>query len=254
MAFKEIPNEILKVNKVDMMTDKILEDKKGRTVPYPLVKNSGFMIQISGASRSGKTTLLVNLISQRARNGNRRSYLSLFDDIIMVSPSRHTLKNDVFEDIDDSKKFDTLDEEVIDNIENLIADNRENDTHTLLVLDDVSVLLKSADVMLPLVNLANNRRHKNLSIIFTTQVYNLAPVPLRKNLDLLFIFKMKTRQEQESIIKDYFTLPRSKVLELFKFIYRERFDFMILDFTQRKKPEFAYFRNFNEIQMEEDNE
>ncbi len=254
MTFKELQNEILKISKVEMMTDKILQDKKGRSVPYPLIKESGFLIQLSGASRSGKTTTLINLISKRARNGNRLSYLSLFDDIIMVSPSRNTLKNDVFEDIDESKKFDTLDEEVIESIENLIADNRENDTHTLLILDDVSVLLKDKNVMKPLINLANNRRHKNLSIIFTTQVYNLAPVPLRKNLDLLFIFKMKTRQEQESIIKDYFTLSREKVLQLFKFIYRERYDFMILDFTQRKKPEFTYFRNFNEIEIDDTEE
>lgn len=252
--FKEIENDALKISKIEMLTDKVLEDKKGRSVPYPLIKNSGFMIQISGASRSGKTTLLINLISKRARKGIRQSYLSLFDDIIIVSPSTHTLKTDVFEDIDDSKKFNTLDEEVIDDIQDLISDNRDNDTHTLLILDDVSVLMKNAGVIQPLVNLANNRRHKNLSIILTTQIYNMCPLPLRKNLDLLFIFKQKTRQEQESVIKDYFLIERSKVIKLFKFIYREKYDFMILDFTQRKKPEYAYFRNFNEIEFTEDEE
>jgi hypothetical protein len=60
--FKEIENDALKISKIEMLTDKVLEDKKGRSVPYPLIKNSGFMIQISGASRSGKTTLLINLI------------------------------------------------------------------------------------------------------------------------------------------------------------------------------------------------
>jgi hypothetical protein len=64
------------------------------------------------------------------------------------------------------------------------------------------------------------------------------------------LFKPKTRQEQESLIKDYFTMKREQVLELFSFVYRGKFDFMIIDFTQRKKPEFTYFRNFNEIEIE----
>jgi hypothetical protein len=43
-------------------------------------------------------------------------------------------------------------------------------------------------------------------------------------------------------------MKREQVLELFNFVYWGRFDFMIIDFTQRKKPEYQYFRNFNEIE------
>ena len=248
--FKEIENKILEVSKIEMTADKILEDDKGRSVPYPLIKNSGFLIQISGASRSGKTTLLVNLISKRAKQGIRQSYIKLFDDIVIVSPSRHTLKKDIFEDIDENKKFDNLDPEVIDFVYELTNKNQEEDTHTLLILDDVSVLLKNPTIEKDLVNLANNRRHRNLSIIFITQIFNQAPPPLRKNLDLLMLFKPKTRQEQESLIKDYFTMKREQVLELFNFVYKSRFDFMIIDFTMRKKSSYQYFRNFNEIEIE----
>jgi hypothetical protein len=45
-------------------------------------------------------------------------------------------------------------------------------------------------------------------------------------------------------------MKREQVLELFSFVYRGKFDFMIIDFTQRKKPEYQYFRNFNEIEIE----
>lgn len=246
--FKEIENKILEVSKIEMTADKILQDHKHRSVPYPLIKNSGFLIQISGASRSGKTTLLVNLISKRAKQGVRQSYIKLFDDIVIVSPSRHTLKKDIFEDIDENKKFDNLEPEVIEFVNGLTDGNKEDDKHTLLILDDVSILLKNPAIEKDLVNLANNRRHRNLSIIFITQIFNQAPPALRKNLDLLMLFKPKTRQEQESLIKDYFTMKREQVLELFNFVYREKFDFMIIDFTQRKKPEYQYFRNFNEIE------
>ena len=139
---------------------------------------------------------------------------------------------------------------MIDFVYELTNKNQEEDTHTLLILDDVSVLLKNPTIEKDLVNLANNRRHRNLSIIFITQIFNQAPPPLRKNLDLLMLFKPKTRQEQESLIKDYFTMKREQVLELFNFIYKSRFDFMIIDFTMRKKSSYQYFRNFNEIEIE----
>ena len=248
--FKEIENKTLEVSKIEMSADKVLEDEKGRSVPYPLIKNSGFLIQISGASRSGKTTLLVNLISKRAKQGIRQSYIKLFDDIVIVSPSRHTLKKDIFEDIDENKKFDNLEPEVLEFVRDLTDTNQDEDKHTLLILDDVSVLLKNPMIEKELVSLANNRRHRNLSIIFITQIFNQAPPALRKNLDLLMLFKPKTRQEQESLIKDYFTIKREQVLELLNFVYRGRFDFMIIDFTQRKKPEYQYFRNFNEIEIQ----
>jgi ATP:corrinoid adenosyltransferase len=248
--FKEIENLVLQVSKIEMKADKTLMDDKGRTVPYPLIKSSGFLIQISGSSKSGKTTLLVNLISKRAKDGIRQSYIKLFDDIVVVSPSRHTLKKDIFEDIDDNKKFDNLGEEVIEFVYELTNKNKDEDRHTLLILDDVSILLKNPLIEKDLVNLSNNRRHRNLSIIFITQIFNHAPASLRKNLDLLMLFKPKTRQEQESLIKDYFTMKRDEVLELLDFVYRSRYDFMILDFTQRRKPEYTYFRNFNEIEIE----
>ena len=46
---------------------------------------------------------------------------------------------------------------------------------------------------------------------------------------LLFLFKPKTKMETESVINDYFIMPRAKVLELFDFIYRDRYDFLLLD-------------------------
>ena len=45
-------------------------------------------------------------------------------------------------------------------------------------------------------------------------------------------------------------MKREQVLELFNFIYKGRFDFMIIDFTMRKKSSYQYFRNFNEIEIE----
>tara|TARA_R110000803_G_scaffold138087_1_gene204953 strand:+ start:500 stop:1276 length:777 start_codon:yes stop_codon:yes gene_type:complete len=250
--FEEVENKNLAVSKIEMSADKVLLDDKDRTVPFPLVKTSGFMYQISAASGMGKTTLLMNIISKRAKKGNRQSYRNLFDDIIFVSPSANTLKNNPLDDLDETKKFSEFNDDVLDKIEELLEENKqdEEDKHTLLILDDVSIQLrKDRRLENRLVNLANNRRHLNLSIIFITQVFNQAPVGLRKNLNLLFIFKPKTKKELNSLIDDYFIMDRDKVLKLFNFVYRSKHDFMIIDFTLRKSPNFEYFRNYNRINI-----
>ena len=59
--------------------------------------------------------------------------------------------------------------------------------------------------------------------------------------------------ETESVISDYFMMPRQKVLELFNFVYKERFDFMILDLTLRKSAKYIYFRNYNQIIIQDEN-
>ena len=44
-------------------------------------------------------------------------------------------------------------------------------------------------------------------------------------------------------------MDRDKVLKLFNFVYRSKHDFMIIDFTLRKSPNFEYFRNYNHINI-----
>lgn len=251
--FKEQENKILDVGKVNMRTDAKLMDDKGRSVPYPLVANSGHCYIFSGASRSGKTTAMINVLSKRAKDGIRRSYRGLYDDIIIVSPSLHTLDNNIFEDIADDKKFDELSLEVFDKIEEITSENQPEDKHTLVLFDDVATYLKNGDIQRQFINCVNNRRHKNLNIYIVCQVYNQVPPQIRKNIDLLFLFKPKTKMETESVINDYFIMPKAKVLELFDFIYRDRYDFLLLDLTLRKGAKYLYFRNYNEIIINQEN-
>lgn len=251
--FKEEINKVLDVAKVNMKADEKLLDDKGRSVPYPLVANSGHCYIFSGASRSGKTTAMINVLSKRAKDGVRRSYRGLYDDIIIVSPSLHTLDNNIFEDIADDKKFSELSLDVFDKIEEITSENQPDDKHTLVVFDDVATYLKNGDIQRQFINCINNRRHKNLNIYIICQVYNQVPAQIRKNIDLLFLFKPKTKMETESVISDYFMMPRQKVLELFNFVYKERFDFMILDLTLRKSAKYIYFRNYNQIIIQDEN-
>ena len=57
----EIPNTELNVSKIAMHCDKCITDSKGRSVAAPLMSTSHFYI-ISGASGSGKSNLIINLL------------------------------------------------------------------------------------------------------------------------------------------------------------------------------------------------
>ena len=89
MSITEIPNEDLAVTKIQMKCDKCITDAKGRSVAAPLMDTSHFYI-ISGASGSGKSNLIVNLLKSNKTTKDKKhkkSYRNAFDNIILVSPS-----------------------------------------------------------------------------------------------------------------------------------------------------------------------
>ncbi len=66
----------------------------------------------------------------------------MFDNIILVSPSAHTIKNSPLENISDEQKFDSISDEVFDLVDLMTDDAIQENTHTLLIIDDVSSQLK----------------------------------------------------------------------------------------------------------------
>ena len=107
-------NKDLNISKVKMNCDEIICDSKGRTVPYPLMKTA-FAMVINGFSGSGKTTILMNLLTRKNKNNNKLSYRGCFETIIFCSPSLHTIHHKMFDELE--YVFDTLDSDVMDFVE-----------------------------------------------------------------------------------------------------------------------------------------
>ena len=61
MKITEIENKDLKIEKIAMSCDKTITDTKGKTVAYPLMTTSSFIL-ITGASGSGKSNLMISLL------------------------------------------------------------------------------------------------------------------------------------------------------------------------------------------------
>ena len=249
----EIPNEDLNIQKIAMSCDKTICDSKGRSVAKPLMTTSHFYI-ISGASGSGKSNLIVNLLKSTKTTKDKKhkkSYRNSFDNIILVSPSAHTIKDSPLENISDDQKFNSISEEMFDMVISLTDDAIEDNQQTLLILDDVSSQIRLKENEKLLTQLVKNRRHLNLSIWVVTHKVTDAPPALRSNANLIFLFKPKTNKEINTIQEEYMMMPKQQADELMKAAYKDRYDFMLIDTSLRKGSEFLFFRNYNQLIFEQ---
>lgn len=252
MRIQEIPNKELQINKIAMKCDKVICDKKGKTIAEPLMNTAHFYI-ISGASGSGKTNLLINLLKSNKLTTDKKkklSYRKMFDHVIFVSPSAHTIKDSPLEKIADDQKFTELSPEVFDKVDSITEDGVEEDEHTLLVLDDVSSQLRLRENEKVLNQMIKNRRHKNLSVwIVGHKATDLAP-SLRSNANLIFLFKPKTMREITALQEEYMLMPKKEAEEVMAAAFKDRYDFMIIDTSLRKGADFLFYRNFNQLSIQ----
>jgi len=261
MEFVEIKNNKLDLDKIKMNCDGCLSEE----LVEPLSSfRSGFNLLIAGFSGSGKTSLLVNLLSKPKRNGIRQSFKNLFSNIVVVSPSLHTLKNNVFKDLADEKQYKEFNEEMLDNFYELldkikaeeIAEAEDQDRppepqYTLLILDDVaSSLRKNKKLEQRFINLLQNRRHLGyggVSVISIVQsVVQVAPQH-RNNLSHLITFKPKNKKEEERIYTEFVNQPNKFMDDFFNYFFQDKYDFMLIDLTLRDNPDFVFYRKYNKV-------
>jgi len=252
MKITEQPNKDMAVGKVEMSCDQKIMDNKGRSVCSPLMQSS-FLYLISGPSGSGKSNLLVNLLTTSGKSKcgkNMKSYKGMFDHIIMVSPSAHTIQNKLMDTIPSEQRYDSLTPEVFEKVEELTENAVEEDIHTLVVLDDVSSELRKKDVENELNKLVKNRRHFNVSFIIISHKITDYGTSLRNNANLIFIFRPKSKREYDMITTEFMMRPANECKEILDHIYQGKHDFMLIDQSLRRSSQFEFFRNFDRLLIE----
>ena len=152
------------------------------TIPKPLPQQLNFFLLISGKPASGKTSLILNLITKKNKCYNRK-----FDRIYVFSPSLITMNGDPFGDLPDDQLFADL---KLPDLENVLEDIRDSGEKILFIMDDVVNDMKNAGVLTMLNKMLMNRRHLagaggSCSFIITTQVYNKIPITIRKSIVLI---------------------------------------------------------------------
>jgi hypothetical protein len=201
---------------------------------------------ITGQKGSGKTSLLLNLLSTPKKEGG---LMKEFDKIIMVSSTgRNDSKLDeLIEELDSGNAYydefsNDIQAEIMEKIDAFNASwKKKRKPHILVIYDDI------------IHTLPNNRkkgqhfnkfmtcnRHMNASIVILTQrMSELSPL-VRSQADLICYFKSHNKKENE-IFTETFGVPQ----EMLDFCCKDNHTFMTVSFMG-KKPK--YYCKFDELE------
>jgi thymidine kinase len=214
-------------------------------------ENKSFFYIIVGKPGSGKTSVLINMLT------DTKIYKKVFTKITLCMPknSRLSLKDNIFEDLPQDQIFDSLDESVlkkiITNKEEFEQDKQERleegkkpiFRHQLLLMDDVTAYLKQKESVHILTELATNRRHYNLSIILLVQFLRSIPRPLRFFTTSCVFFRASNNLDTKVLREEYINLPKQTFEDLMNFVFDgDSHDYMIIN-----KDTNTYYKKLQKI-------
>lgn len=214
------------------------------SIPAPLPKKGGFAMLIIGRPGYGKTSLINSLVCKSGKNFNRK-----FDRVFIWSPSMITMEGDPYEMIPDDQKFE---EATLENIQEVLDEIRDTGDKVLFIFDDVIADIRGkgkGQIENLLQKIFFNRRHLagaggSVSIIATSQTYNKIDPKLRKTASQLVQYKPQ-KKEVENIYDDMILIPKKEFLDVLRFIYDKKHNFMYID-TQLPEDKQIH-KNFNQL-------
>jgi len=253
LNIKEQPNKKLKIINTANNLDKVLADD----LPEPLPNYSGFNWVIAGASGSGKTTLMTSIMSQRKKKGKRQSYRKVFDKIYIISPTLgqgKSAKNDPFLDVPAAQKFKEFNLENINEIYETLEANRDDDLHSVLILDDVGAQIrKNAQAEKKLTSLLQNRRHVFTSVFTLVQRFRDLQTGVRANMSHFCTFRPKNVLEEEAICTELMPFHKKNWRQIMDYIFEndDKFSFLMIDMSLKNTNKYLYYNKFNPLDINE---
>lgn len=220
----------------------------------PLPKR--FSMYICGSPASGKTSLWTSLLLShptKKQTTKPRYYYRFFDNIEIISGSLSTLPIKKFgleEGQLHNKYSDELLEETIDEI-------REDENYnSLIVIDDcIRDLTRSKILTKTILNrrhcTQNNKETDNasLSLMITSQKFNMLPLSLRCNMSHIILFKTTNTPELNAIKDELMAdLNKDQQNEILDIAWSRPYGFLFIDvFAPKNK---RYYSNFDLIEIE----
>lgn len=211
--------------------------------PFDRMVQGYRFIAITGNSGSGKTSLLLSLLT------DRRCLKKLFNNVVVVCPltSRKSLKKDVFEDLSEEKKYESLQD--IDTIYEQLRSYSGEKESSLLIIDDCQADLRDGHVANTLNKIVANRRHLKTTCVVLLQTFNRLPLSSRKLLNLLIAFRPPKR-EWESV-GELLEFDQETTERIFKLCFPKEdtnpHRWIMVDVQHQK-----IFRQFDELLVSED--
>ena len=190
-----------------------------------------------GKPRSGKTSLLFSLFENKEIL--RKVYHKIY--VFQPSPSRSSMKNDIFGKLPPDQLFNELNFENLD----LVMDEIEatSDLNIAIIFDDVGASLKNFDTMNLMKKLIFNRRHLHTSVFFLVQTYYSIPKDIRKLFSNIFVFRVNKNELAtifDEIVEDKDMVDIAP--QISKLIYDKPYNFMFINTDSQR-----IFKNFDEL-------
>jgi hypothetical protein len=133
--------------------------------------------------------------------------------------------------------------------------NREDDEHSVLILDDIGAQLrKSAGAEKQLVSLLQNRRHVFTSVFILVQKFKDLPTGISNNMSHFVTFRPKNILEEESICAEL--LPFKKVCwrQIMDYVFDnndDKFSFLMVDMSLKQTNKYLYYNKFDPMNINE---
>jgi hypothetical protein len=222
-------------------------------IPTKPLPGKNFAMYIVGSPGSGKTNLWISMMLSK----KPVYYRHYFDKVELYSGSLGTLPNKVIKSksgVPPTQQSTEIDfEGLISKVDGLRAG--EN-THNLYIFDDV---IKDLSRNKALSKLFLNRRHithnpdkkgnASLSIITTSQKYNLLPLEFRKNCSHHILFKTDNGAELKAIKEELMgDLSGEEQDKLLRTVWDKRYGFLFVDSYAPR--ELRYYNKFDLIKFD----
>lgn len=187
-----------------------------------------FRMYIVGASGSGKSNLVLNLLTRT------NMYKDYFDDILVISPTAVHLDPNYRElDLPDENFFDP-DTDVLERLMEIQEDNIEkvgklDSPKILLVLDDIISYKTFVNSPL-LLKFAVMSRHWNISLMVLSQAYHRIPKSIRMQMTAIVFFK-GSNKELEVLAEDFSApgMSKHRFIEAICYATHKRYNFFFVD-------------------------
>lgn len=252
VEFKLIPNKDYKLREVRMDTNAELADNL--IEPLDSIK-SGALILISGGPNSGKSTLLINILSNKKIKGSnkKQSLLGCFHNMYVCSPTLSSIsdKDNIFNH-DDIHKFSKFDKEFLDFLESEIEQQKsehvkgEEKEKNCIILDDVADQLKKKETIEAFNHLCIARRHLNATIFVISQKYKMIPTACRECASQTIIFRPNEISEEECVY-EMFKLPKRDMAKTLDYFFDKPHSFVFIDKSTGGKRKF--YKKFDRVEF-----
>ena len=189
---------MLKINKINVNSKKI---KQCVLASAGVLPKHPFRCYIVGASGSGKTNLLLNLLTRE------NFYRNYFDRVFIVSPTALSL-DESYKTLEKNTKYKQGEDLLflpceVDALQAVldVQTDEKKKAKTLVVLDDV-VSFKKFTNSNELLQFSIMSRHYQISMFILSQAFHLIPKSVRLNMSAVIYFK-GSAVETETLVEQY---------------------------------------------------